>query len=143
MPDDAVLTERHAGVLTITLNAPRRLNALSSAVLGGLSEALRSAERDKAVRAVVLTGAGNNFCSGADITEFNFSDNGDSPPVGDSLRSQLNPLILKMRALEKPLLAAIHGVAAGAGLSLALACDLRYAAESARLQVVFIRIGLV
>jgi 2-(1,2-epoxy-1,2-dihydrophenyl)acetyl-CoA isomerase len=142
MPDDAVLTERHAGVLTITLNQPRRLNALNSAVLAGLADALRAAERDDAVRAIVLTGAGNAFSSGADITEFEFSSNGP-PGVGDALRSRLNPLILKMRSLEKPLLAAINGVAAGAGLSLALACDLRYAAERAQLVVVFVRIGLV
>jgi 2-(1,2-epoxy-1,2-dihydrophenyl)acetyl-CoA isomerase len=142
MPDDAVLTERHAGVLTVTLNQPRRLNALSAPMLAGLTDALRTAERDAAVRAVVLTGAGNAFSSGADITEFDFSSN-SAPAVGDALRTRLNPLILRMRALEKPLLAAINGVAAGAGLSLALACDLRYAAESARLQIVFIRIGLV
>ncbi len=143
MADDAaVLTDLGEGVLTVTLNAPRRLNALSAAVVAGLADALRTAERDTSVRAVVLTGAGNAFSSGADITEFDFSSNG-SPAVGDALRSRLNPLVLKMRSLEKPLLAAINGVAAGAGLSLALACDLRYAAESARLQVVFVRIGLV
>src|SRR5215216_5563434 len=103
MPDEAVLTERHAGVLTITLNQPKRLNALSAPMLAGLTDAFRTAERDSAVRAIVLTGAGNAFSSGADITEFDFSSNG-SPPVGDALRSRLNPLILRMRVLEKPLL---------------------------------------
>jgi 2-(1,2-epoxy-1,2-dihydrophenyl)acetyl-CoA isomerase len=142
MSDEAVLTERHEGVLTITLNQPARLNALSSAMLAGLTDAVRAAERDAAVRAIVLTGAGSAFSSGADITEFDFSSNGP-PAVGDSLRTRINPLILRMRSLEKPLLAAVNGVAAGAGLSLALACDLRYAAESARLVVVFVRIGLV
>jgi 2-(1,2-epoxy-1,2-dihydrophenyl)acetyl-CoA isomerase len=140
--EDAVLTERHGGVLTVTLNQPRRLNALNAAMIQGLTDAIRTAERDDKVRAVVLTGAGNAFCSGADISEFDFSSNGP-PAVGDSLRTRLNPLILRMRALEKPLLAAVNGVAAGAGLSLALACDLRYAADSARLVVVFVRIGLV
>jgi 2-(1,2-epoxy-1,2-dihydrophenyl)acetyl-CoA isomerase len=142
MPDDAILTDRHDGVLTITLNQPRRLNALNAAVLAGLGDALRAAERDDAVRAIVLTGAGSGFSSGADITEFDFSSTAP-PAVGDALRSRLNPLVLKMRSIEKPLLAAINGVAAGAGLSLALACDLRYAAESARLVVAFVRIGLV
>src|SRR5688500_1080944 len=137
MSDEPVLSSRSGGVLTITLNNPKRLNALSAPMVAGLNDALRRAEREAEVRAAVLTGAGNAFSSGADITEFDFSKNG-SPAVGDELRSRLNPLILRMRALEKPLLAAINGVAAGAGLSLALACDLRYASESARLQVVFI-----
>ncbi len=144
MAENSTLTDLHDGVLTITLNQPARLNALSAAVVSGLQDGLRTAERDAEVRAVVLTGAGNAFCSGADVTEFQFGSNGTGgPPVGDALRTRLNPLVLKMRALEKPLLAAVNGVAAGAGLSLALACDLRYAAENARLQVVFIRIGLV
>lgn len=142
MSDDPILSAARDGVLTITLNQPKRLNALNAPMLSALSEALRAAERDPDVRAIVLTGAGNAFSSGADITEFDFSTNG-TPAVGDALRSRLNPLVLRMRAVEKPLLAAINGVAAGAGLSLALACDLRYAAESARLQVVFVRIGLV
>src|SRR4051794_38517044 len=110
MPDEAVLTDQHDGVLTVTLNQPRRLNALSAAVLAGLADAIRTAERDDAVRAVVLTGAGSAFSSGADVTEFDFSSNG-APPVGDSLRTRLNPLILRMRALQKPLLAALNGVA--------------------------------
>jgi 2-(1,2-epoxy-1,2-dihydrophenyl)acetyl-CoA isomerase len=142
MADSPVVSDLHDGVATLTLSQPARLNALSAGMVQSLQDALRSAERDSAVRAIVLTGAGNAFSSGADVTEFDFSSNG-GPNVGDALRSRLNPLILRMRALEKPLLAAINGVAAGAGLSLALACDLRYAAESARLIVVFIRIGLV
>jgi 2-(1,2-epoxy-1,2-dihydrophenyl)acetyl-CoA isomerase len=142
MPDSSqVLTEIHDGIQTITLNQPSKFNALSNAMLQGLGDALRTAERDAAVRAVVLTGAGKAFCSGADISEFNVSD---APmDAGEHLRKRLNPLVTRMRALEKPLLAAVNGVAAGAGLSLALACDLRYAAESARLVVAFVRIGLV
>jgi 2-(1,2-epoxy-1,2-dihydrophenyl)acetyl-CoA isomerase len=140
--DQAVLTDQHEGVLTVTLNNPSRLNALATATYQGLGDALLVAERDAAVRAVVLTGAGAGFSSGADITEFTFGDDGP-PQVGDLLRGRLNPLVLRMRALEKPILAAVNGVAAGAGLSLALACDLRYAAESARLVVAFVRIGLV
>jgi 2-(1,2-epoxy-1,2-dihydrophenyl)acetyl-CoA isomerase len=136
-----VLSEVVDGVQTITLNQPTKFNALSNAMLQGLSDALRTAERDAAVRAVVLTGAGKAFCSGADISEFNVSD---APmDAGEHLRKRLSPLVSRMRALEKPLLAAVNGVAAGAGLSLALACDLRYAAESARLVVAFVRIGLV
>ncbi|MDQ3812267.1 MAG: enoyl-CoA hydratase-related protein [Chloroflexota bacterium] len=139
---ELVLSDLHERVLTLTLNQPARLNALSTAMYAALQEALRRAERDETIRAVVLTGAGNGFSSGADLTEFDFAD-GRAPDVGTDLRARLNPLVLRMRALEKPLLAAINGVAAGAGLSLALACDLRYAAESARLVVAFVRIGLV
>jgi 2-(1,2-epoxy-1,2-dihydrophenyl)acetyl-CoA isomerase len=143
MPDEqSVLTDLHEGVLTVTLNQPSRLNALSASMYQGLGDAMRSAERDASIRALVLTGAGAGFSSGADITEFGF--NGDGPPdVGAALRGRLNPLVLRMRGLEKPVLAAVNGVAAGAGMSLALACDLRYAAESARFVVAFVRIGLV
>ena len=142
MPDTTqVLTDVQDGVQTITLNQPAKFNALSSDMLAGLAEAMRGAERDAAVRAIVLTGAGKAFSSGADLTEFNVS--GDTTDAGEYLRKRYNPLITRMRALEKPLLAAVNGVAAGAGLSLALACDVRYAAESARLVVAFVRIGLV
>ena len=137
----AVLTDLNEGVQTITLNQPDKLNALSAVMLQALSVAVRSVERDSAVRAVVLTGAGRAFCSGADISEFQFGDG--VPNVGDALRGRINPLIVRMHTLDKPVLAAINGVAAGAGLSLALACDLRFAAQSARMVVAFVRIGLV
>jgi len=142
MPDTTqILVDSQDGVLTITLNQPEKFNALSSDMLAGLAEAIRGAERDAAVRAIVVTGAGKAFSSGADLTEFNVS----AGPIdaGEHLRKRYHPLITRMRALEKPILAAVNGVAAGAGLSLALACDLRYAAESARLVVAFVRIGLV
>jgi 2-(1,2-epoxy-1,2-dihydrophenyl)acetyl-CoA isomerase len=136
-----LLTDVAEGVQTITLNQPDRFNALSSAMLQSLNDAIRSAERDQAIRALVLTGSGKGFCSGADVTEFDLSDG--SPDLGEALRTRINPLITRLHALEKPVLAAINGVAAGAGLSLALACDLRFAAESARLVVAFVKIGLV
>ncbi len=136
-----VLIATQDGVQTVTLNQPARLNALSSAMLAQIGSALRAAERDDAVRAIVLTGAGKAFCSGADISEFNMGDERLQP--GEHLRNVLNPLTVRMRSTEKPILAAINGVAAGAGLSLALACDLRFAAESARLVVAFVKIGLV
>ena len=142
MPDTTqILVDSQDGVLTITLNQPEKFNALSSDMLAGLAEAVRGAERDNAVRAIVVTGVGKAFSSGADLTEFNVS----AGPIdaGEYLRKRYHPLITRMRALEKPILAAVNGVAAGAGLSLALACDLRYAAESARLVVAFVRIGLV
>jgi 2-(1,2-epoxy-1,2-dihydrophenyl)acetyl-CoA isomerase len=129
------------GVQTIVLNQPDKLNALSGAMVRELNQAVRGAERDDAVRAVVVTGAGTGFCSGADLSEF--GSDGRVSEAGEHLRTLLNPLVLRLHALEKPVLAAINGVAAGAGLSLALACDLRFAASSARFSVAFIRIGLV
>jgi 2-(1,2-epoxy-1,2-dihydrophenyl)acetyl-CoA isomerase len=140
--DEPILTDQHEGVLTITLNNPSKLNALTTSTYQALGDAYRTAERDAAVRAVVLTGAGNAFSSGADVSQFTF-DSDEPPSVGEHLRGGLNPLVLRMRGLEKPILAAVNGVAAGAGMSLALACDLRYAAESARFVVAFVRIGLV
>jgi 2-(1,2-epoxy-1,2-dihydrophenyl)acetyl-CoA isomerase len=133
-----LLTDLADGVLTLTMNQPDKLNALSMSMRQGLDHWIRQAERDAAIRAVVLTGAGRGFCSGADVSGF---EGGGDP--GENLRRLMNPMVLRMRALEKPVLAAVNGVAAGAGLSLALACDLRYAAESARLVVAFARIGLV
>jgi 2-(1,2-epoxy-1,2-dihydrophenyl)acetyl-CoA isomerase len=138
---DLVLVEQHGGVLVVTLNQPSRLNALNDAMWQGLAAAVRTAERDAGVRALVLTGAGQGFSSGADLTEFRPGEAGFDPGAG--LRGRINPLVLRLRALEKPALAAINGVAAGAGLGLALACDLRIAAASARLVVAFVRIGLV
>ena len=138
---DPVLTDVQDGVQTITLNQPAKFNALSNAMLRELGDALRSAERDPAVRAIVLTGAGKGFSSGADISEFNLA--GTPMDAGEHLRQTFNPMVARMRAMEKPILAAINGVAAGAGLSLALACDLRFAADSARFVVAFVKIGLV
>jgi 2-(1,2-epoxy-1,2-dihydrophenyl)acetyl-CoA isomerase len=142
---DHLLTELHDGVQTITLNQPAKYNALSVAMLQELATEVRSADREESVRAIVLTGAGSGFSSGADISEFQVGDGTGGRPMdaGEHLRRLLNPLIARLRAMDKPLLAAVNGVAAGAGLSLALACDLRFAAESARLVVAFVRIGLV
>jgi 2-(1,2-epoxy-1,2-dihydrophenyl)acetyl-CoA isomerase len=141
MVDQPVLTDLQGGVQTITLNQPARYNALSGAMLEALVAALRTAERDASTRAIVLTGAGNGFCSGADITEFDFTSG--PRDSGEHLRQTFNPLVQRLRGMDKPVLAAVNGVAAGAGLSLALACDLRFAAESARFVVAFVKIGLV
>src|ERR671938_931095 len=138
----AVLVDTHEGVQTLTLNQPKRLNALSAELLQALNEALRAAERDASVRALVLTGAESAFSSGADITEFTFSDS-QPPDLGDLLRRRVNPVVTRMRSLEKPIIAAVNGVAAGAGMSLALACDLRIASEAASFVTAFSAIGLV
>ena len=133
-----VLTDLSDGVQTLTLNQPDKYNPLSRGMIKELADAVRAAERDASVRAIVVTGAGKGFSSGADITEFT-----DGMDAGEELRQIYNPLISRLRTMDKPVLAAINGVAAGAGLSLALACDLRFAGESARLTVAFVKIGLV
>ena len=127
---------REGAVLTITLNRPDVLNALDTATHAALADALADAA-DPAVRAVVLTGAGRGFCVGQDLAEFGGME------VGDALRERYHPNVLAIRALEKPVIAAVNGAAAGAGLSLACACDVRIAADSATFVPAFITIGLV
>jgi 2-(1,2-epoxy-1,2-dihydrophenyl)acetyl-CoA isomerase len=135
MPE--VETVREDAVLTITLNRPDVLNAFNGAMHAQLRAALGEAA-DPAVRAVVLTGAGRGFCVGQDLAEF-----GGNRDVGDMLRERYHPNIQAIRALDKPVIAAVNGAAAGAGLSLACACDVRIAAESASFVPAFINIGLV
>jgi len=135
-----VLYGAENGVATITLNRPGAYNALTRALHRELFAAFREAERDAAVRAVVLTGAGKAFCSGQDLREFSFDGSLD---LAAELRKSYNPLILKMRGLGKPIVAAVNGPAAGAGMSLALACDIRLAAAGARFATAFARIGLI
>jgi len=129
---------RDGAVLTIMLNRPDVLNALNRSVHEGLRRSLAQAQ-DPAVRAVVITGAGRGFCVGQDLQEFS-AGAGD---VTDNLRANYHRNVLAIRALEKPVIAAVNGPAAGAGLSLALACDIRIAADSASFVPAFINIGLV
>src|SRR5436305_2179019 len=128
---------RDGAVQTITLNRPEVLNAFNRALHKALREALKEA-RDPEVRAVVLTGAGRGFSAGQDLKEF-----GEAGNVGDALRKTYHPNVLAIRALEKPVIAAVNGVCAGAGLSLACVCDLRIAADDASFVPGFIGIGLV
>jgi 2-(1,2-epoxy-1,2-dihydrophenyl)acetyl-CoA isomerase len=128
---------RDGAVQTITLNRPDVMNAFNRALHGALRDALKEA-RDPEVRAVVLTGAGRGFCAGQDLTEFA----GDLE-VGDALRATYHPNVLAIRALEKPVIAAVNGACAGAGLSLACACDIRIASDAAFFVPGFVGIGLV
>jgi 2-(1,2-epoxy-1,2-dihydrophenyl)acetyl-CoA isomerase len=128
---------RDGAVQTITLNRPDVLNAFNRALHKALREALKEA-RDPEVRAVVLTGAGRGFSAGQDLKEF-----GETPDIGDTLRDSYHPNVLAIRALEKPVIAAVNGVCAGAGLSLACVCDFRIAADNAGFVPGFIGIGLV
>ena len=134
-----VLTERDGGVLTITLNRPDVYNAFNRALHGALAEALREAE-DPEVRAVVITGAGRGFCSGQDLREFQEIPEGG---IRDRLEETYHPNIRAIRSLQKPVIAAVNGAAAGAGLSLACACDVRIASDEAAFVPGFIGIGLV
>ena len=135
---DEVLVSRDGAVLTVTLNRPDVLNALTGAVHAGLRAGLKEAARDPEVRAVVITGAGRGFCVGQDLTEFS-----DAPDVGAALRETYHPTIHALRSLEKPVVAAVNGPAAGAGLSLACACDIRVASDAAFFAPGFVGIGLV
>src|SRR6266851_8609217 len=119
-----VETTRDGAVVTITLNRPDVLNAFNADLHRGLAVALGVA-READVRAVVLTGAGRGFCVGQDLTEFREAP-GD---IGSRLRATYHPNVLAVRALEKPVIAAVNGAAAGAGLSFACACDVRIAAD--------------
>ena len=132
-----VEVSRAGAVQTITLNRPEVLNAFNRAVHDGLREALKQA-RDPEVRAVVLTGAGRGFSAGQDLTEFQAT--GD---LGGTLRATYHPNVLAIRQLEKPVIAAVNGVCAGAGLSLACVCDIRIAADNASFVPGFIGIGLI
>jgi 2-(1,2-epoxy-1,2-dihydrophenyl)acetyl-CoA isomerase len=135
-----VLTARDGAVLTITLNRPDVYNAFNRALHDALTAALREAA-DPDVRAVVITGAGRGFCSGQDLKEFQ-----EIPPDGgirQRLEETYHPNIRAIRALEKPVLAAVNGACAGAGLSLAAACDVRVASDAASFIPGFIGIGLV
>ena len=131
-------TSRDGAVLTITLNRPDVLNALNTAMHAALREGLKEAGGDD-VRAVVITGAGRGFCVGQDLTEFN----DEARDVAAHLRANYHPNIKAIRALEKPVIAAVNGAAAGAGLSLACGCDIRIAADSATFVPAFVNIGLI
>ncbi|MBV8083390.1 MAG: enoyl-CoA hydratase/isomerase family protein [Chloroflexi bacterium] len=132
------------GVATLTMNRPEALNALTSLMRRELLAAVQEAGRDASVRAVILTGAGRAFCAGQDLKERAPAyEQGATPVLGSTLRDEYNPLVLAMRNLPKPIVGAVNGVAAGAGCSLALACDLRIASSSASFMQAFVKIGLV
>jgi 2-(1,2-epoxy-1,2-dihydrophenyl)acetyl-CoA isomerase len=140
--EDTVLVELdpEAGVATVTLNRPDALNALTVPMKEALLAAFRRLERDRATRAVVLTGAGRAFCAGQDLRE---RLEPDAAPLGEELRERYNPIIRAMRRMPKPIIGAINGAAAGAGASLAMACDIRIAADGATFALAFGRVGLV
>lgn len=141
---DTLLAEMNEGVLTLTLNRPDSLNAFNDRMTDELKEALKQAERDPEVRAILITGAGRAFSSGQDLADLKEQYRpGVVPELGGRLRKGYNPVIRRIRSLEKPVIAAVNGVAAGAGASLAFACDLRVASEKASFVEAFVHVGLV
>lgn len=145
MSEDLLYETDSHGVMTITLNRPERMNALSPDLRAGLLEALDLASRDDDVRAVVLTGAGRAFCAGADAVQRNATPDQSRKGTRHERMDPLNlagRVIMRMRDCDVPIIAAVNGAAAGAGLGLALACDVRFAGESARLGTIFLKRGL-
>ncbi len=143
MPDyQTVLYSITDDILSIVLNRPESYNALNEAMKKDLSDALKEAEKDPNVRCLVLRGAGEKaFCSGQDLKEHSGSTTRRS--LKESLEKMYNPMIRKMRTMEKPIIGMINGVAAGAGMSIALACDMRIMADTAKFVTVFSKIALV
>lgn len=138
MPD--LRLEIDGAVTTLILDRPDALNALTIALKEELLAGFAAIAANDSVRAVVLTGAGRAFCAGQDLRE---RLEPDAPPLDTEIRVRYNPLIRAMRALPKPIVGAINGVAAGAGASLAFACDIRIAAEGASFLLAFGRVGLI
>jgi 2-(1,2-epoxy-1,2-dihydrophenyl)acetyl-CoA isomerase len=145
MEKTPVIAVLESGVLTLLLNRPQRLNAMSNALIEAMNRELARARDDGDVRAVLLTGLGRGFCAGADLSGGGTVDATASvpPDLGTNMDRIFNPMIRAMRALPKPIVAAVNGVAAGGGANLALACDIVLAARSARFDQAFVRISLM
>lgn len=139
----SLLVSLEAGVLTLTLNRPEKLNAFNAEMHQALRQGLERAADEAAVRAVVLTGAGRGFCAGQDLSERDVRPGAAPIDLSVSLGSHYNPLVRRLRALPKPIVCAVNGIAAGAGANIALACDIVIASRSARFVQAFSRIGLV
>lgn len=141
MSDESIIYDVADGIATITLNRPQTLNAFNDAMIAAATAAFKQAGRDKAVRCVVLTGNGRAFSSGQDLADV--QDRGDAFSIGEHLRHGYHKLILQMVQLEKPIIGAINGIAAGAGCGVALATDIRIASDKASFMLAFSKVGLV
>lgn len=140
---DTVLSALADGVLTLTLNRPEKLNSFNEDMHRALREGVQRAHDDAAVRAVLLTGAGRGFCAGQDLGDRDPRKGGPAPDLGHTLETFYNPTLRLIRSLEKPVVCAVNGVAAGAGANIAFACDIVLAARSARFIQAFAKIGLI
>jgi 2-(1,2-epoxy-1,2-dihydrophenyl)acetyl-CoA isomerase len=141
MAYETILCDVADGVATITLNRPDRLNALTHQMFDELQDALSKVEADPDQRAVVLTGAGRGFCAGADLKAALEAEDGEGPE--NDLETHYNPLVKRLQTIDVPVIGAINGVAAGAGCSVALSCDIVLAGRSASFLQAFARIGLI
>ena len=141
MPVDYSVSD---GVGVIVLNRPDVLNAFDDELGFGMLDVVEKAATDEAVRCIVITGAGRAFCAGEDLGALASTyEGGEAPPLGKTLTDRYNPLIRALRSAPKPVVAAVNGVAAGAGASLAFACDYRIVSEKAKFVIAFIKVGLV
>jgi 2-(1,2-epoxy-1,2-dihydrophenyl)acetyl-CoA isomerase len=141
---ETILVEKTDQVTRITLNRPASLNSFNDKMGEEFYSALKDAERDEDTRCLIITGAGRAFSAGEDVSGLKERYSGDShPSLGDHLRKKYHPMILRIRSMEKPIIARINGIAAGSGASIALACDIRIASEEAGLKQAFIGVGLV
>jgi 2-(1,2-epoxy-1,2-dihydrophenyl)acetyl-CoA isomerase len=140
---DTVLVERDGSVTVITLNRPDRLNSFTVEMHGALAAALDAAAQDKACGAILITGAGRGFCAGQDLSDRAVAPGKEKRDLGESLEQRYNPLVRRLRALPKPVVVAVNGVAAGAGANLALHGDIVLAAKSAKFIQSFAKIGLM
>jgi 2-(1,2-epoxy-1,2-dihydrophenyl)acetyl-CoA isomerase len=138
----SILVDRRQGYRVVTLNRPQRLNAFNEEMHVALRAALDDAQADPACGALLLTGAGRGFCAGQDLSD-RMPGSGQPRDLGQSLDSLYNPLVRRLRALPFPVVAAVNGVAAGAGANLALHCDIVLAARSAKFVQAFAKLGLV
>ena len=138
-----ILSAVEQGVMTITLNRPDRLNSFNDLMHHQLAECLKQAERDDGVRCLLITGAGRGVCAGQDLNDRNVDPSGPPPDLGMSVERFYNPLVRRLAALPKPVICAVNGVAAGAGATLALGCDIVLAARSAKFVMAFSKLGLV
>ena len=140
---DFILSHVEQGVMTLTLNRPERLNSFNEEMHQQLAACLTQAERDESVRCLLVTGAGRGFCAGQDINDRNVDPNSSAPDLGMSVEKFYNPLVRRLAKLPKPVICAVNGVAAGAGATLALGCDIVIAARSVNFVMAFSKLGLV
>jgi 2-(1,2-epoxy-1,2-dihydrophenyl)acetyl-CoA isomerase len=143
MSYQTIAFEASEGIARLTLNRPERLNSFNTVMHAEVKDALAAVQRDASTRVLILTGAGRGFCAGQDLGDRVVAPGGAPPDLGSSIESGYKPLILALRRLPLPIIAAVNGVAAGAGANIALACDLVIAARSATFVQAFSKIGLV